>query len=70
MLRTQGDKVLDTPLPLLGGKGLFTAELEEAFARRRHRPGGAQPEGSAHGEVTPGLWLGPFRSEHMCAMCW
>ena len=31
MLRTQGDKVLDTPLPLLGGKGLFTAELEAAL---------------------------------------
>lgn len=28
---TRGDKVLDTPLPLVGGKGLFTAELEEAL---------------------------------------
>jgi len=31
VLHTQGDKVLDTPLPLLGGKGLFTAELEAAL---------------------------------------
>ncbi len=28
---TRGDEVLDTPLPLIGGKGLFTAELEAAL---------------------------------------
>jgi hydroxymethylbilane synthase len=28
---TTGDKVLDTPLPLLGGKGAFTEELETAL---------------------------------------
>jgi hydroxymethylbilane synthase len=28
---TQGDKALDTPLPLVGGKGVFTAELEAAL---------------------------------------
>jgi hydroxymethylbilane synthase len=28
---TKGDQVLDTPLPLIGGKGLFTAELEAAL---------------------------------------
>lgn len=28
---TRGDKILDTPLPLLGGKGAFTAELESAL---------------------------------------
>lgn len=28
---TRGDKTLDTPLPLLGGKGAFTAELEAAL---------------------------------------
>jgi hydroxymethylbilane synthase len=28
---TKGDRVLDTPLPLIGGKGLFTAELEAAL---------------------------------------
>ena len=31
MLTTRGDQVLDTPLPLVGGKGLFTAELEDAL---------------------------------------
>ncbi len=28
---TKGDRILDTPLPLIGGKGLFTAELEGAL---------------------------------------
>jgi hydroxymethylbilane synthase len=28
---TQGDKVLDQPLPQIGGKGVFTAELEAAL---------------------------------------
>ena len=28
VVTTQGDRVLDTPLPMLGGKGIFTAELE------------------------------------------
>ncbi|MEM6335354.1 MAG: hydroxymethylbilane synthase [Bacteroidota bacterium] len=32
---TRGDKVLDTPLPLIGGKGLFTAELEAALREGR-----------------------------------
>jgi hydroxymethylbilane synthase len=31
VLTTRGDLVLDTPLPLVGGKGLFTAELEDAL---------------------------------------
>ncbi|WP_395141805.1 hydroxymethylbilane synthase [Armatimonas sp.] len=31
IIHTKGDKVLDTPLPLIGGKGLFTAELEAAL---------------------------------------
>jgi hydroxymethylbilane synthase len=30
---TRGDKSLDRPLPEIGGKGLFTAELEEALRR-------------------------------------
>src|SRR5512142_226152 len=30
-LVTEGDKVLDRPLPEIGGKGLFTAELEGAL---------------------------------------
>ncbi|MFT4604775.1 MAG: hydroxymethylbilane synthase [Rhodothermales bacterium] len=28
---TKGDQILDTPLPEIGGKGLFTAELESAI---------------------------------------
>lgn len=31
IIKTRGDQVLDTPLPLIGGKGLFTAELEAAL---------------------------------------
>jgi hydroxymethylbilane synthase len=31
VIQTHGDQVLDTPLPLIGGKGLFTAELEAAL---------------------------------------
>jgi hydroxymethylbilane synthase len=30
-LHTKGDRILDKPLPLIGGKGLFTAELEAAL---------------------------------------
>jgi hydroxymethylbilane synthase len=30
-ITTHGDRVLDTPLPMVGGKGLFTAELEAAL---------------------------------------
>ena len=33
LISTKGDKVLDTPLPLIGGKGLFTAELESALRK-------------------------------------
>lgn len=31
LISTRGDRVLDTPLPLIGGKGLFTFELEHAL---------------------------------------
>lgn len=31
VLKTQGDATLDTPLPQIGGKGVFTAELETAL---------------------------------------
>jgi hydroxymethylbilane synthase len=30
-MTTRGDRVLDAPLPLIGGKGVFTAELEDAL---------------------------------------
>ncbi len=32
---TRGDKTLDVPLPEIGGKGLFTAELEHALRQER-----------------------------------
>ncbi len=35
VIQTQGDRVLDQPLPEIGGKGLFTAELEEALRSGR-----------------------------------
>lgn len=31
VLHTRGDRVIDKPLPEIGGKGLFTAELEDAL---------------------------------------
>jgi hydroxymethylbilane synthase len=31
VISTKGDRVLDTPLPLVGGKGVFTEELEAAL---------------------------------------
>lgn len=31
VMKTQGDATLDTPLPQIGGKGVFTAELEAAL---------------------------------------
>ncbi|HUF37625.1 MAG TPA: hydroxymethylbilane synthase [Anaerolineales bacterium] len=31
VITTQGDRILDRPLPEIGGKGLFTLELEEAL---------------------------------------
>ena len=34
VISTQGDRVLDTPLPLVGGKGVFTAELEAALRKQ------------------------------------
>src|SRR5512147_2773727 len=35
IITTRGDQVLDTPLPEIGGKGLFTEELEAALLGRR-----------------------------------
>lgn len=35
IIKTRGDQVLDTPLPLVGGKGVFTAELESALYDKR-----------------------------------
>jgi hydroxymethylbilane synthase len=35
LITTQGDRVLDVALPEIGGKGLFTLELEEALRKGR-----------------------------------
>lgn len=57
IIKTRGDQILDTPLPLLGGKGVFTAELENALFSRRI-------DGAVHSlkdlptEQTPGLVIG------------
>jgi hydroxymethylbilane synthase len=34
-IKTTGDKILDVPLAKIGGKGLFTKELDEALIERR-----------------------------------
>ena len=34
VITTTGDRILDTPLPVIGGKGVFTAELEQALRER------------------------------------
>ena len=33
IIKTSGDKILDKPLPEIGGKGLFTKEIEDALLR-------------------------------------
>lgn len=35
VIKTTGDKILDVPLNMVGGKGLFTKEIEEALLDRR-----------------------------------
>jgi hydroxymethylbilane synthase len=35
IIKTTGDKILDVPLAKIGGKGLFTKEIEEALLDRR-----------------------------------
>jgi hydroxymethylbilane synthase len=35
IIKTRGDHILSTPLPLVGGKGIFTAELEAALYEKR-----------------------------------
>jgi hydroxymethylbilane synthase len=35
VISTRGDEVLDTPLPMMGGKGIFTENLEAALREQR-----------------------------------
>ena len=34
-IRTEGDRILDRPLPAIGGKGIFTKEIEDALLEGR-----------------------------------
>ncbi len=47
VIKTTGDKVQDRPLTEIGGKGLFTKEIEEALARRARSTRGPFHEGRA-----------------------
>lgn len=57
IITTTGDRVIDRPLPEIGGKGLFTTELEEALLS-------AKVDAAVHSlkdlpvEDTPGLVIG------------
>ncbi len=57
VISTRGDQVLDVPLPLVGGKGLFTSELETALR-------GGEIDLAVHSlkdlptEPSPGLTIG------------
>ena len=35
IIKTKGDKILDSPLTKIGGKGLFVKEIEEALLEKR-----------------------------------
>ena len=49
VIRTTGDRIQDRPLAEVGGKGLFTKEIEEALLDGRDRSRGAFGEGHADG---------------------
>jgi hydroxymethylbilane synthase len=57
LITTTGDKILDTPLPVIGGKGVFTAELEQAL-RERSIDLAVHSLKDLPTEASPGLALG------------
>jgi hydroxymethylbilane synthase len=65
---TKGDKTLDKPLPEIGGKGLFTEELEEALRR-------GEIDAAVHSlkdlpvEDAPGLTLGAVAARAEAGDC-
>ncbi len=64
VITTKGDRILDKPLPVIGGKGLFTAELERALHE-------GQVDAAVHSlkdlpvDDSPGLTIGltPVRAD-------
>ena len=52
IVKTKGDKILDVPLAKIGGKGLFTKELEELMHDEREKYGE-----SAYDEAFVSLFL-------------
>ena len=57
IISTTGDQVLDTPLPLIGGKGVFTAELEAAL-REGHIDAAVHSLKDLPTETPPDLTIG------------
>jgi len=45
IIKTSGDKIQDVPLAKVGGKGLFTKEIEEALLDRSWSQAAQQPQG-------------------------
>ncbi|WP_404415660.1 hydroxymethylbilane synthase [Marinospirillum sp.] len=62
-IKTQGDKILDTPLAKIGGKGLFVKELEASMLS-------GEADIAVHSmkdvpmEFPEGLYLGPIMERH------
>ena len=54
IIRTSGDAIQDRPLAEVGGKGLFTKEIEEALLDRPHRSRRAFGQGHADRSASPG----------------
>ena len=57
-IKTKGDKILDTPLALVGGKGLFVKEIEEALLDRRIDLA-VHSLKDMPADIPPGLCIGP-----------
>jgi hydroxymethylbilane synthase len=58
-IKTQGDKILDTPLAMVGGKGLFVKEIEEALIDRRIDLA-VHSLKDMPADIPPGLCIGPI----------
>lgn len=57
IIKTKGDRILDVPLPEVGGKGLFTQELEAAL-REGHVDAAVHSLKDLPTEDSPGLSIG------------